>query len=93
MVKICRLSGNRLIEGWNDDQLSELEGSHDDGTTQSGKVILVAVSDLLDEAVGAQPLEHTRHLRRRDALKAWPEGACLEAAEGELAANYGLEEV
>jgi hypothetical protein len=93
MVKTCRSPENRLIEGWNDNQLSEFEGSHDDGATQSGEVILVASSGLLYESVSAQTLEHARQLRRRDALKAWPEGTGLEAADGELAADYGLEEV
>jgi len=93
MVKMCRLSGNRLIEGRNDDQLPELEGSHDDATTQSGEIIFVAVSDLLDESMGAKPFEHTRQLRRRNTLKAWPEGARLKSADGELTTDYGLEEV
>ena len=93
MVMICRSVENRLVEGWNNDQLSELEAGRGDCAAKGGQVILVAASDLLDKAMGAQALEHSRQLRRRDSPKAGTEGACLESADGELATSHGLKEV
>lgn len=93
MVKTRRLPGNRLIDGWDDNQLSELEGGHDDGAPQSGKVVLVASSDLLDESMSAKTLEHARQLRRRNTLKAWTKGTRLESADGELAADNSLKKI
>jgi len=93
MVRNCRSLGNWLIEGWNDNQLSELECGRGDCAAKGSEIVLVAVSNLLDESMGAKPLEHTGQLRRRDALKAWTEAARLESADGELAADYGLEEI
>ncbi len=34
MVMICRSVENRLIEGWNDDQLSELEAGRGDSAAK-----------------------------------------------------------
>ena len=62
MVKNCKSPGDWLIEGWNDNQLSELEGGRSDSAAKSGEVILVAASNLLDEPVGAKALEHARQL-------------------------------
>lgn len=84
---ICMSVGNRLIESWNDDQLSELQDSGGDCSVKGGKVVLVAAADFLDEAMGAKALEHARQLRRRDSGKPWTEAARLESADGELAAG------
>ena len=93
MAKIYVSGENRLVEGWNDDQLSELEASSSDSAAKGSEVVLVTASDLLDKNMGAQPLEHSRQLRWRDSWKAGTEGACLESADGELTAGHGLEEV
>ena len=81
MAKTCGSPWNRLTEGWNDNQFSEFKSGCCDGAAESGEVILVAVSNLLDESVGTKPLEHTGKLRRRDAFKASTEGACLKSAD------------
>ena len=93
MAKICMSTENRLVEVRNDDQLSELEAGHGDGAAKSSEVVLVTASDLLDEAVCAQALEHSRQLRRRDVRKARTEGARLESADGEFASANGPEEI
>ena len=57
MVKNCRSPGNWLIEGWNDNQLSELEGGCGDCAAKGGEVILVPSGDLLDQPVNPQSFE------------------------------------
>ena len=93
MVKINTSTENRPVEGWNDNQLSELETGGSDSATEGSEIVLVTATDLLDETMGAKALEHSRQLRRQDSRKAGTEGACLESADGELTAGHGLEEV
>ncbi len=86
----------QVIRAWlrvlYDDQLSELQAGGGDRAAEGGKVVLVAASELLDDAMGAKPFEHSRQLRWRDSRKAWTEGVRLESPDSELAAGHGPEE-
>ncbi len=57
MAKIYISGENRLVEGGNDNQLSEFQTGGSDSAAEGSEVVLVMTSDLLDKTVGAQPLD------------------------------------
>jgi hypothetical protein len=54
--------GHGVIERGDDDEFAELQGGGRDSATEHSQVVLVAMTDLLDESVGAQVFESPRQM-------------------------------
>ena len=93
MAKILVSTEDRLVESRNDNELSQLQTGGGDGAAETGEIVFVAASDLLDKMVGAQSFEHSGDLGWRECRKAVTEATRLESGDGEFASGDGLKEI
>ena len=84
--------GHGVSERGDDHEFTKLQGGRRHAATEGRQVVLVAMTDLLDEAVGAQAREGPRQLRGREGGEVWAEMAGVKATDREFAAQERLEQ-
>src|SRR5438876_10854479 len=88
-----------LSSGWqqprqrgNDDEFAQLQGGQDNPLAGLGQIVLVGVSNRLDEAMHVQAFEQARELRPGVVRQDAPQATVAEAAELPCATRQGEEE-
>ncbi len=76
----------------NDDEFSQLQARRDHGLAESSEVVLIGVTDLLDEAVNTEALEQPGHLAATSVGQESAQDFVLHAADVELASRDGAEQ-
>src|SRR5438874_3960477 len=85
-------SGKQPSQRWDHDECAQLQGAHNDLLASLGEVVLVGVSDLLDQAMDMQALEQARELGTGVVWQDPLQVSVAEAADLPFAARQGDEE-
>src|SRR6187549_3962411 len=84
---LCRRA---LGDGRYQEQAPELESRNQNSLAKARDVVFVGATDLLDEAMGTQPLEDSPDLRSRLARQEILQVTALEAAQVEFSSQDRL---
>ena len=93
MVKIFGSVSQYSSERRDYEKFSGLQCSCDNSMAELGQVVFICSSDLFDKAMGTKTFEHARYLMGSFAGKVFFDLSDSEAADVELTANNGLEQI
>src|SRR3990172_6602390 len=88
----CWSSWHQSGQGRDNNELSQLECGEEDIMTKAGQVILVSVTDFLDERVQPEALEEPGDLWSGPVGQETAQGAVLESADLPFPSGQGEEE-